>query len=74
MSTADSLRRIQQSEREDGLQLSSKVKIKSLHGMMLRINCLVILSDKENVILPDSFGRMRNGKWYGWWMAGVQEN
>ena len=74
MSTADSLRRIQQSEREDGLQLSSKVKTKSLHGMMSRINCLVILSDKENVILPDSFERTSYGKWYGWWTTVAQGN
>ena len=74
MSTADSLRRILQSEREDGLQLSSKVKTKSLHGMMLRINCLVIMPEKENVILPDGFERTSYGKWYGWWMAVVQGN
>jgi len=71
MNTADSLRRIRQSEREDGRQLSSKVKIESLHGTMSRTNYLVILSDKENVVSPNSFERMRHGEWYGCWTVGV---
>ena len=71
MSTADSLRSIQQSEREDGRELSSKAKIKSLRGTVLRTNYLVILSDKGNASLPDSFERMCYGEWYVWWAIGV---
>jgi hypothetical protein len=74
MSTADSLRKIQQSEREDGRELSSKVKTNALHGKMLRTNYLVILSGKENVILLDGFERLRYGKWYGCWTGAVKGN
>jgi hypothetical protein len=74
MSTADSLLRIQQSEREDGRELSSKVEIKSVHGTTLRINCLVMPSGKENINLPDSFDSMRYDKWYGGWTVGGQGN